>query len=182
MKSQIPGSLKGILSIFAWTVNTVPRFCILAIAGLLKLAIPIPWCRKVLTILIIWIAENWVKWNGFIYDTLYDIKWNIQGLDQLKKEGWYLVISNHQTWIDIPVLQTIFHQKIPFLKFFLKKDLIWVPVMGVCWWALDFPFMKRYSAEYLKKKPHMKGKDIEITQKACAKFKTTPVSIMNYVE
>ena len=28
----------------------------------------------------------------------------------------------------------------------------------------------------------MKGKDIEITKKACEKFKTTPVSIINFVE
>jgi 1-acyl-sn-glycerol-3-phosphate acyltransferase len=41
------------------------------------------------------------------------------------------------------VLQRIFHGRIPFLKFFLKQELIWVPVIGLAWWALDFPFMKR---------------------------------------
>jgi len=80
------------------------------------------------------------------------------------------------------VLQTIFQGKIPFLKFFLKKELIWVPFLGIAWWALDFPFMKRYSREFLKKYPHLKGKDIEITRKACQKFKTKPVSVMNFVE
>jgi len=182
MKAYIPASLKGIISIFFWVVNTVPRFFILLIAALLKLLVPFKWWRKALTLLIIWTAENWAKWNGFIYDNLYDIQWNVEGLEQLEREGWYLVISNHQTWIDIPILQKLFYKKIPFLKFFLKKELIWVPIMGICWWALDFPFMKRYSAEYLKKKPHMKGKDIEITRKACEKFKTTPVSVMNYLE
>ena len=71
---------------------------------------------------------------------------------------------------------------VPFLKFFLKKELIWVPILGIAWWALDFPFMKRYSAAVLKKRPHLRGKDIEITRQACKKFKSLPVSIMNFVE
>jgi 1-acyl-sn-glycerol-3-phosphate acyltransferase len=68
------------------------------------------------------------------------------------------------------------------LKFFLKKELIWVPFLGLAWWALDFPFMKRYTKSFLKKHPHLKGKDLEITQKACKKFKTMPVSVMNFLE
>jgi 1-acyl-sn-glycerol-3-phosphate acyltransferase len=34
----------------------------------------------------------------------------------------------------------------------------------------------------LKKHPHLKGKDLKITQKACEKFKTMPVSVMNFLE
>jgi 1-acyl-sn-glycerol-3-phosphate acyltransferase len=74
------------------------------------------------------------------------------------------------------------HSKIPFLKFFLKRELIYVPLLGVAWWALDFPFMKRYSQSFIKKNPHLKGKDVETTKKACEKFKHKPVSIMNFVE
>jgi 1-acyl-sn-glycerol-3-phosphate acyltransferase len=54
--------------------------------------------------------------------------------------------------------------------------------MGLAWWALDFPFMKRYSPRFLKKNPHLKGKDVEITRKACEKFKIKPISIMNFLE
>jgi 1-acyl-sn-glycerol-3-phosphate acyltransferase len=93
-----------------------------------------------------------------------------------------MVLSNHQSWVDILVLQRIFHRKIPFLKFFLKKELIWVPIIGLAWWALDFPFMKRYSQAFLEKHPHLKGKDLETTKKACEKFKTIPVSVMNFAE
>jgi len=93
-----------------------------------------------------------------------------------------MVLSNHQSWVDIVALQMIFNRRIPILKFFIKQELIKVPLLGFAWWALDFPFMKRYSAEFLKKNPHLKGKDIEITRRACEKFKTTPVSVMNFVE
>jgi 1-acyl-sn-glycerol-3-phosphate acyltransferase len=92
------------------------------------------------------------------------------------------VLSNHQSWVDILVLQKTLRKKIPMLKFFLKKELIWVPFLGLAWWALDFPFMKRYSKEFLAQNPHLKGKDLESTRKACRKFKHTPVSIMNFVE
>jgi 1-acyl-sn-glycerol-3-phosphate acyltransferase len=93
-----------------------------------------------------------------------------------------LVLANHQSWVDILVLQRIFHRKIPFLKFFIKKELIWFPVLGQAWWAMDFPFVKRYTKSDLRKKPHLKGKDLEITRKACQKFKKIPISIMNFVE
>lgn len=128
------------------------------------------------------IAECWIFFNnlGLIYTRKINIE--TSGLENLKRDDWYLIISNHQTWIDIPILQKVFFRKIPFLKFFLKKELIWVPILGPAWWALDFPFMKRYTKKELKKKPHLKGKDMEITKKACEKFRHIPVSVMNFTE
>jgi 1-acyl-sn-glycerol-3-phosphate acyltransferase len=80
------------------------------------------------------------------------------------------------------VLQHVFKRHIPFLKFFLKQELIWVPLLGLAWWALDFPFLKRYSRAFLKKHPELRGKDIETTRKHCEKFKAIPVSVMNFLE
>ncbi|MGB5255717.1 MAG: acetyltransferase, partial [Woeseiaceae bacterium] len=88
----------------------------------------------------------------------------------------------HQTWVDILVMQYVFNRRIPFLKFFIKQQLIWFPLLGVAWWAMDMPFMKRYSASYLAKNPHMKGKDLETTRRACEKFSATPTSVINFVE
>jgi 1-acyl-sn-glycerol-3-phosphate acyltransferase len=68
------------------------------------------------------------------------------------------------------------------LKFFIKKELLWLPVLGQAWWAMDFPFVKRYTKSHLQKKPHLKGKDLEITRQACKKFKKIPISITNFVE
>jgi 1-acyl-sn-glycerol-3-phosphate acyltransferase len=109
-------------------------------------------------------------------------QFDAQGLEGLSRKDWYLVISNHRSWVDILVLQRVFNRKIPFLKFFLKKELIWVPFIGLAWWALDFPFMHRYNKALLAKHPHLKGKDLENTRKACEKFQFKPVSIMNFVE
>jgi 1-acyl-sn-glycerol-3-phosphate acyltransferase len=128
------------------------------------------------------IATRWIHNNTFLCKKILGIKVKVEGNVNLFMKEWYLVISNHQSWSDIAVLQMVFNGKIPLLKFFLKKELIWVPLLGIAWWALDFPFMKRYTAEFIAKNPHLKGKDIEITKKACEKFKYTPVSVMNFVE
>lgn len=91
----------------------------------------------------------------------------------MKRDRWYLLVSNHQTMVDIVVLQKVFHRKIPFLKFFLKQELFWVPVMGLAWWALDYPFMERSSSA---------RKDLDTARRACEKFKLSPVTVMNFVE
>jgi 1-acyl-sn-glycerol-3-phosphate acyltransferase len=106
----------------------------------------------------------------------------VQGLESVDMQHSYLVTSNHQSWVDILVLQYQLNRHAPFLKFFLKQELIWVPVIGLCWWALEFPFMKRFSKEYLAKHPEKRGQDMLTTRKACERFKSNPVSVFNFLE
>lgn len=131
---------------------------------------------------LMFLGSCWVAGNSFIFNTTQKTQWDIQGFEQLDLQKSYLVVSNHRSWTDIFVLQHVFNGKIPFLKFFLKKELLWVPLLGVAWWALDFPFMKRYSKAYLAKHPEKKGKDMETTQKYCERFKHYPVSVINFLE
>ncbi|MEE4250272.1 MAG: acyltransferase, partial [Alcanivoracaceae bacterium] len=102
--------------------------------------------------------------------------------ENLRRDTSYLVISNHQSWVDIPALVEAFNNKTPYFKFFLKKELIWVPFLGLAFWALDYPFMKRYSKEFLAKHPELKGQDLAITRAACEKFRDLPVTVVNYLE
>jgi len=115
-------------------------------------------------------------------DLTQKIFWNVTELPELHTNEWYFVNSNHQSWTDIIVLLKIFADKIPFPKFFLKQELFWIPILGTAWWALDYPFMKRYSKNYLKKHPEKRGLDVETTRKACERFQHTPVSILNFAE
>ncbi len=128
------------------------------------------------------VAELWISINSLWIRALSGTRLNISGLKDLNPNGYYLVTANHQSWADILLMQHLLNRKIPLMKFFLKQELIYVPVIGLCWWALDFPFMKRYSKAYLEKHPEKRGKDLENTLKACEKFKTMPVSIVNYLE
>lgn len=185
MLSFLPAPIRGGIAIIALTLNII-FWCIpLLIIAFFKLIIPIPAWRKVSTKMLIWIAENWIDVNKATYALLNKDEWIVLGeesLADLSHEEWYLVISNHQSWADILILQTIFNRRIPFLKFFIKKSLIYVPIIGLAWWALDFPFIERYSREYLAKHPEKKGKDLETTRRALEKFKTTPISVVNFLE
>ncbi|MFC1670848.1 acyltransferase [Spirochaetota bacterium] len=182
MLNLIRSSIIGVFTFVGFCVNTILGVCIVMVFVILKLVIPIPSWRKFCSNVLIFIANSWIFVNTTIISFTRKIEWDVHGLEDLKMDDWYLVISNHQSWVDIFVLQKVLYRKVPFLKFFLKKELMWIPLLGIAWWALDFPFMKRYSEAFLKKNPHLKGKDIEITKKACEKFKTTPVSVMNFCE
>lgn len=182
MLSFLPGPIKGALAFLLMATNTVLCVLPLLLITLFKLILPLAFWQRWTSVVLIVIAETWIANNNAILALTQKLELDVRGLDGLHYHGWYFVTSNHQSWSDILILQKIFNRKIPFLKFFLKQELIWVPLMGAAWWALDFPFMKRHSKEFLEKHPELKGKDLETTRKACEKFRELPVSVMNFLE
>ena len=178
----LPSPLSGLLSFILYIVNTVLWLIPIVMFSLCKALIPIPFSQKVFTYLLDKMASNWVALNTLNQKLFFKLKLNVSGDSSLSMDDWYLVLSNHQSWVDIVVLQRVLHGRIPFLKFFLKRELIYVPLLGLAWWALDFPFMKRYSQAFLKKNPHLKGEDIKTTRKSCEKFKHKATSVMSFIE
>lgn len=177
----LPAPLLGIFSLTLIVLNTI-FWCIPIYLFTLLKFIPIPAWQRVCTRANIWFAEGWISGNSAMMWLTQRTTWRVSGDDGLRPDAWYLVISNHLSSVDIVVLQHIFNRRIPFLKFFIKQELIWVPLLGMAWWGLDFPFMKRYSQQKLAKHPELRGKDLETTRRAMEKFKTTPTSIMNFLE
>ncbi len=164
------------------TVNTAFWFVPIMTLALLKLFLPIVAVRRVLTRWLMWCAENWIAVNGLALRGSGSRGWCAENAGLLDRNGWYLVLANHQTWVDIVVLQVALNRRIPLLKFFIKQQLIWFPLLGLGFWALDMPFMKRHSPSYLARHPEKKGGDLEATRKACEKFRHTPTSVINFVE
>lgn len=183
MLSFIPALIRAPLTALLIAANTVFWFVLfvpfIALKLLFFFARPM---RKLASQALDWLGSRWVDCNSGILYLTQKVNWQVHLPDGLDAQKSYLVISNHQTWTDIFVLQHVFKQKIPFLKFFLKKELIWVPVLGAAWWALDFPFMKRYSREYLAKHPEKRGQDMETTRKYCQRYRDYPVSVINFLE
>ncbi|HAO73537.1 MAG TPA: acyltransferase, partial [Pseudomonas sp.] len=182
MLSFLPAPLRGSLAALLLALNTLFWCWPLFALSLLKLALPAPAVQRSLRFGMHWIAESWIAMNSFWMDLVRPIRWDVQGLDQVDMHHSYLVTSNHQSWADILVLQYQLNRRMPFLKFFLKQELIWVPVIGLCWWALEFPFMKRFSKEYLAKHPEKRGEDLATTRRACERYRTNPVSVFNFLE
>lgn len=178
---QNGGQLHAIAAIFALIVSTTLCFIPILFVGLLKLFPNKNW-QSLCTRCVDRIATFWCGINNFYVAKAQKIHWEISGLNNLTPKDWYLVVANHQSWLDIVILQRLFNRKIPVLKFYIKDQLKWIPLLGFSWWAMGCPFMKRYSKEYLAKNPHKQGKDIISTRKAIETFKRTPASIMNFVE
>lgn len=159
-------------------VHVVPLMLVALIKAILR---PAP-VRRVCDRCLVAIAESWIGFNSWMLDHLTPTRVVVDAMPPLDRDGHYLVVCNHRSWVDIPVLQKIFNRRAPLLRFFLKSQLFWVPLLGLAWWALDFPFMKRYSKDILARRPELAGRDMEATRRACRKFSRIPVAVMNFVE
>jgi len=176
-------NIRGALTLLSYIFFTTFIFILLMLVAILKLLVPIGSFRKVSGRLIDGLASTcWVFCANMTHRLLTRTRFKVHGLAEIKLNRWCLLLSNHQTWVDILVLIRVFFRKLPPYKFFIKKELLWMPMMGIAFLALDFPIMKRYSKAFIKKNPHLKGQDLEVTRQACEKFKTQPVTIMTFPE
>ncbi|HET7064618.1 MAG TPA: acyltransferase [Rudaea sp.] len=182
MLVSLPLFIRLPLALLLVAFNVLLHATTLFVMAALKALMPVAAIRRALSRALIVIAEQWIAVNGLLFALFTPTQWQIDEAEGLHRDGWYLVLSNHQSWVDIPVLQKTFNRRIPFLRFFLKKQLIWVPVLGLAWWALDFPFMQRHSKATLELHPELRSQDKEATRKACERFRESPVSVMNFVE
>ena len=178
---RIPLPLRLPLVIGLLIANTVLHVGVLLLVALVKLAGIRAW-RRAIDDTLGGIASRWIGVNSGLIDRFTRTRWQVSLPPDLMPRGNYLVMSNHQSWVDIPVLQYLFNRRIPLLRFFLKRQLIWVPLLGLAWWALDFPFMRRYTKAQLARRPELAGTDIAATRRACEKFRQIPVAVMNFVE
>lgn len=169
------------ISLLVLSLNTLAHCCLIFVIALFKLLIPLPGWHRLCNRPLDRLAASWIDCNGLWIRQVQQF-WEVEINADLQRDRWYLVTCNHQSWADIFIAQRLLNHRIPQMKFFLKQQLIWVPVIGLAWWALDFPFMKRYTKQHLKKHPEKRGKDFETTEKACRKFQHRPVAIFNFME
>lgn len=182
MLSFLPPLPKGVLAFLLLVINTLFWCALLFVLALLKLLLPFAVVRQAIDPALNAIATAWIACNSAWMRLTQETRWDVQGVEGLAYRGWYLVNCNHQSWVDIFVLQHTLNRRIPLLKFFLKQQLIYVPVIGLAWWALDFPFMKRHGKAALRRNPDLRRQDRETTRRACEKFARVPTSVMNFAE
>lgn len=132
---------------------------------------------------IIKIATHWISSNSALIDNMLPRKdWRINLPDDIHTNGKYLLVSNHQSWVDTSIVQYIGEKRLPLTRFFTKFELIYIPIVGQAFYFLDFPMMRRHSKEAIAKNPALKGKDIEEAKRACALLKDKPFTLLNYLE
>ena len=182
MLGFLPPVVRGVIAFVLLVINTLFWCALLFTLSLIKLVLPFPAVRAHFDPLLNRIASAWIACNSGWMRLTQRTRWDVDGIEGLVYRGWYLVNANHQSWVDIFVLQHCLNGRIPLLKFFLKQELIYVPVIGVAWWALDFPFMKRHTKAEIRKNPALRSQDRETTSRACEKFARVPTSVMNFAE
>ena len=163
-------------------LSTIVHVVPLMAVALTKAMLPSDRLRRASNPLLTGIAESWIGFNGWMVDRFTRAQVRVEMDATLDVHGHYLMLANHQSWVDIIAMQKVFNRRIPLMRFFLKRQLFWVPLLGVAWWALDFPFMGRYTKKQIARRPELAGRDIEATRRACEKFRSIPVAIVNFVE
>lgn len=148
----------------------------------LRALLPFAFVQKALSPLIVEIASQWVASNQLVYRVMHAPAWHLDYRAQLDPQKSYLLICNHQSWADIQILFDLFHGRTHFLRFFLKKELIWIPIVGIACWALDMPFMKRHSKQAIAANPALRGEDLRTTQRFCEKYRRRPITVVNFLE
>lgn len=131
------------------------------------------------------LANSWINVNNHLIErVLPELKWDIQ-VDpalELTTQGRYLMICNHQSWVDTTVNQYIGLNRMPLTRFFTKWELIFIPLVGQAFKILGFPMMKRHSKAQIAKNPELKNRDIEEARKSCEQLLSQPFTLLNYVE
>ena len=179
--------MRGLLTILLVWLNTMLWGTAVVLVGIVKFVVHMTAPRSRLRTRVIlrlaWLGEQWAGWNIAIFDRMLPTQWDVSGIgEDLSPDGRYLIISNHVSWVDIFAVFRVFHRRVAFIRFFLKHQLIWFPIVGQACWALEFPFMHRYSPEYLARHPEKRGKDLETTRRAAQRYRHMPVTILNFVE
>lgn len=129
------------------------------------------------------IADFWVGANNRRLDKLIPNKdWRITLPANLSPNKNYLLICNHQSWVDTSIIQYVSEGVLPLTRFFIKHELVYIPIVGQAFYLLDFPMMKRYSKEKLAKNPNLAGKDLEEAKRACSLLLDKEFVLLNYLE
>ena len=178
----IKSNLVGLITFLLILVELILGFGTLAIINIPRAVIPLKSFKLFLA-----------KISNKIGDlTVYGLKLimllmhgnNIQVINNEKYDmnKWYMAMSNHQSWADIFVLLTVANKKIPLLKFFMKKELWWIPFVFLANKTLNMPFVNRHSKKAIEKNPSLRTKDYENTLKSCKRFLRAPSTIFSYAE
>jgi 1-acyl-sn-glycerol-3-phosphate acyltransferase len=173
--------VRGFVTSLLLMLNLVLWGSLVILGGLVK-ALLRGEARRRMIVFTAGFAERWVAGNNRIFDLMLPTEWDIDGVGETNVRGHYFIVSNHVSWVDIFVLFRVFHEKTAFIRFFLKHELIWFPIAGQACAALEFPFMRRYTPEYLERHPEKRGRDLDTTRRACERYRDIPVAILNFAE
>ncbi len=176
--------LEGILLAVGLGLNLALMSIYLYLLVLLRFLLPVPAWRQRMNRRVDAVIDHAVDINRWLFDRhlLDDVQVTWQGRERLSRHTWFLLLPNHQSWVDIILLQNLLRDSIAPLKFFNKRSLIWLPLVGFAMHLLGFPYLRRYSREQIRANPALREKDRQSMQRAVSIFEKRPTGIMIFAE
>ena len=178
----IKSSLVGFITLILIIIELTIGFGTLAIVNVPRAIFPFKSLKIKLAKISNSIGEYTVYGLKIIMKIMHRDSMQVFDNNKFDKNAWYMAISNHQSWADIFILLVAAHKRIPLLKFFMKKELAWIPFIFLANKTLNMPFVNRHSKKELEKNPNLRNKDYENTLKACKRFLRSPSTIFSYAE
>jgi 1-acyl-sn-glycerol-3-phosphate acyltransferase len=176
----IPRHLISILSFTFITVNLLFWLPVLLIVAVTRLLLPYHQIIKLTSTLVDQVYRIAVNIDAWWMRKVLGIRFVIEDetnvLGTLEKTDSPLIISNHRSWFDVFILQTLVSSRGPILKFLIKAELLWVPVLGWVCIALNFPSLKR------KGDITSRQKDLQVAQSASLQLNATPGALLIFPE
>lgn len=108
------------------------------------------------------------------------VRWRCPRLD-LDPEAACILIANHQSWADIFVLQSAVARRGPVIKFLCKRELAYIPVLGLIMLAFEFPIMRRRGRVSGSVEDRQR-QDRERVRQACAVLFEAPAAMLTFAE
>ena len=176
--------LRGSAALGFLVLNTVFWFMPILLLGTVRRLSPAP-LRRVCGAGLAVSLSGWVACAAAMASALKVVRVQVEFASEsppLRRDAWYLLVCNHQSWADILVLVFAFRGRTPPFKFFTKRALIWLPLIGVALWLLDFPYVRRHGSERLRANPALREQDQRTVSEVCAVIRERPTSVLNFLE
>ena len=178
----IKSSIIGLITFILIILELIIGFGTLAIVNIPRAIIPLKSFKIFLARFSNQIGDITVYGLKLIMLLMHGNRIQIINETEYDLDKWYMAMSNHQSWADIFVLLVTANKRIPLLKFFMKKELWWIPFVFLANKTLNMPFVNRHSKKAIAKNPSLRTKDYENTLKSCKRFLRAPSTIFSYAE
>ena len=153
--------MKNIVSLLSalWVaVNLLIGFTLLLPVSVISWLIPLPVVSRGCIVIVDHIYRFAVKVDSFWMLKVVGIELIVKGKANTDRAP--VVICNHRSWFDIALVQEVITGNGPIIKFLVKREIAWVPIIGWICLALNFPMLRR------SKKDGARKRDFSIIQKA----------------
>lgn len=163
-------------------ISTLVLIVPMLIAAVVKFLLPSSTILRAGRRIVVGIAEFWMRIVVGCFRISYTTRIEVTGDTEFDRKHSYLLLCNHLSWVDVPILLWAFRGKLPFYRFFLKRSLIWMPLLGIAFWALEYPFIRFRSQKYLEQHPEKRGEGLEAARRACEHLEAIPSTVVNFPE